>query len=64
MLKKYAFFHDLYLNESLLMKEINKNEHFLKRIGLKLLQDPINFYLNPTHEIAINRLVKYCTDAP
>jgi hypothetical protein len=64
MLKSYAFFHDLYLNDSLLMKTINKNENYLKRIGMKLLEDPINFYLNATHELAINRVLKYCVDMP
>jgi hypothetical protein len=31
---------------------------------MKLLENPINFYLNPTHEIAINRVLKYCADVP
>ncbi len=31
---------------------------------MRLLEDPINFYLNPTHHILIDRVISFCGDYP
>jgi len=36
----------------------------MERIGMKLIEDPLSFYCEPTNEILINRLIKYCGDEP